>query len=50
MMKKEKIKGIRVKLKPMNQFKQLTKHAKVIIRTGEATPYANIILQSGVIF
>ena len=32
------------------QFKQLTKNAKVIIRTGETTPYANIILQSGVIF
>ena len=32
------------------QFKQLTKEAKVIIRTGETTPYANIILQSGVIF
>lgn len=32
------------------QFKVLTKQAKVIIRTGETTPYANIILQSGVIF
>ena len=32
------------------KFKQLTKNAKVIIRTGETTPYANIILQSGVIF
>lgn len=31
-------------------FKHLTKQAKVIIRTGETTPYANIILQSGVIF
>lgn len=31
-------------------FKQLTKNAKAIIRTGEATPYSNIILQSGVIF
>lgn len=31
-------------------FKELTKHAKVVIRTGEATPYANIILQAGVIF
>lgn len=31
-------------------FKQLTKEAKVIIRTGEATPYSNIILQSNVIF
>lgn len=32
------------------QFKQLTKQAKAIIRTGEATPYANIILNAGVIF
>ena len=32
------------------EFKRLTKETKVIIRTGEATPYANIILQSGVIF
>lgn len=31
-------------------FKQQCVQAKVIIRTGEATPYANIILQSGVIF
>lgn len=32
------------------QFKELTANAKVIIRTGETTPYANVILQSGVIF
>ncbi len=32
------------------QLKQMTATSKVIIRTGEATPYANIILQSGVIF
>lgn len=32
------------------QLKELSKDAKVIIRTGEATPYANILLQSGVIF
>ncbi len=32
------------------ELKIQTKAAKVIIRTGEATPYANIILQSGVIF
>ncbi|MFC9708832.1 D-ribose pyranase [Paenibacillus sp. JNUCC31] len=32
------------------QFKALTRQAKVVIRTGEATPYANCILQSGVIF
>ncbi|MFJ2043738.1 D-ribose pyranase [Paenibacillus taichungensis] len=32
------------------QFKALTRNAKVVIRTGESTPYANCILQSGVIF
>jgi D-ribose pyranase len=32
------------------EFKQLTQEVKVIIRTGEATPYANCILQSGVNF
>jgi D-ribose pyranase len=32
------------------EFKQLTGQAKAVIRTGEATPYANIILKSGVIF
>jgi len=32
------------------EFKELTKQAKLIIRTGETTPYANVILQSGVIF
>lgn len=31
-------------------FKKATHHAKAIIRTGEATPYANIILHAGVIF
>ncbi|MGX9133314.1 D-ribose pyranase [Rummeliibacillus sp. JY-2-4R] len=32
------------------ELKQLSAKTKVIIRTGEATPFANIILQSGVIF
>lgn len=32
------------------QFKQQTRGCRAIIRTGEATPYANIILHSGVIF
>lgn len=30
------------------ELKTLTKKARAIIRTGEATPYSNIILQSGV--
>ncbi|WP_427050690.1 D-ribose pyranase [Paenibacillus sp. TC-CSREp1] len=32
------------------QFKALTRQVKAVIRTGEATPYANCILQSGVNF
>ncbi|GIN84331.1 D-ribose pyranase [Heyndrickxia sporothermodurans] len=32
------------------KLKEITKSAKAVIRTGEATPYANCILQAGVIF
>ena len=32
------------------EFKKLTKSCKVVIRTGEMTPYANIILTSNVNF
>lgn len=32
------------------QFKEMTKDCKAIIRTGDTTAYANIILQSGCIF
>lgn len=35
---------------PHEEFKSLTKDALVMIRTGEWTPYANIILRSGVVF
>ncbi|MGY4688886.1 D-ribose pyranase [Salibacterium sp. K-3] len=31
-------------------FKKETEYAKAVIRTGEATPFANVILQAGVIF
>ncbi len=32
------------------KLKQLTEGCKAVVRTGEASPYANIILQSGCIF
>ncbi len=32
------------------ELKALTRDCKAVIRTGETTPYANIILQSGCIF
>lgn len=33
-----------------DEFKQLSQHARAIVRTGECTPYANIILVAGVVF
>lgn len=35
---------------PHTEFKEITKNSEVIVRTGECTPYANIILKSGVVF
>lgn len=35
---------------PHNKFKEETKHVKFAIRTGEFTPYPNIILRAGVAF
>ena len=32
------------------QFKALTRGARAIVRTGEFSPYANVILRSGVVF
>jgi D-ribose pyranase len=32
------------------ELKALTRDCKAVIRTGETTPYANIVLQSGCIF
>lgn len=32
------------------ELKELSKHCKAVIRTGECTPYANVCLRAGVIF
>ncbi|HEX2865327.1 MAG TPA: D-ribose pyranase [Deinococcales bacterium] len=32
------------------EFKRLTRSARAVIRTGETTPYANVILRAGVDF
>ena len=42
--------GIGVDYVPHQILKCLTHHARAAIRTGEATPYASVILYSGVIF
>ena len=33
-----------------SEFKSRTAHARAVVRTGEFSPYANIILVSGVVF
>lgn len=49
---KELFKGqnIEVEYVSHTELKEKTKNCKAVIRTGETTPYANIILQSGCIF
>lgn len=42
--------SIEVEFVPHEELKKQTKACKAVIRTGEITPYANIILQSGCIF
>lgn len=42
--------NIEVEYVPHTVLKVQTRECKAVIRTGETTPYANIILQSGCIF
>lgn len=46
----EKIPKETIRYVSHEEFKKKTTFTKAIIRTGEATPYSNIILQSGVLF
>ncbi len=48
----EKALGEQISLEELSheEFKFLTHKTRAIIRTGEATPYANVILHAGVIF
>ncbi|WP_414838527.1 D-ribose pyranase [Carnobacterium sp. TMP28] len=47
---KEKLGDKPIHYSSHEEFKKQTRYSKAIIRTGEATPYSNIILQSGVLF
>ena len=42
--------NVRVEFVTHERLKELTRGARAVIRTGEATPYSNVILYSGVIF
>ncbi|ALF08880.1 D-ribose pyranase [Parageobacillus thermoglucosidasius] len=46
----QRLSDVPMQFVPHEQLKEMTKSAKAVIRTGEATPYANIILRSGVNF
>lgn len=42
--------GIRLDHVPHERFKAILPEVRAVVRTGEQTPYANVILQSGVTF
>lgn len=42
--------GVEISQVEHERFKALTANAVAVVRTGECTPYANIILKSGVFF
>ncbi|WP_434799245.1 D-ribose pyranase [Terrisporobacter vanillatitrophus] len=46
----KRFENIKITTVPHEEFKNLTKSSKAIVRTGEYTPYANVILKSGVVF
>lgn len=42
--------GVPIVTCPHEEFKQRTARARAVVRTGECTPYHNVILQAGVVF
>ncbi len=42
--------GVSLQMVPHVEFKELTKSARACVRSGEFTPYANIILVAGVVY
>ncbi|MCB2354973.1 D-ribose pyranase [Clostridium estertheticum] len=47
---KKQFKNVKFTFITHEEFKIMLNECKAVIRTGEQTPYANIILKSGVIF
>ncbi|MEG2788764.1 MAG: D-ribose pyranase [Romboutsia sp.] len=45
-----RFKDVKITKVAHEDFKTITKDSMAIVRTGEFTPYANIILKSGVVF
>ena len=47
---KQAIGDVKITFISHEELKGELKHCKAVVRTGEQTPYANIILKSGVVF
>lgn len=47
---RESLPGIEYTMIPHTDFKEMTRNVKFAIRTGEFTPYPNLILRAGVAF
>ncbi|MCX7884678.1 MAG: D-ribose pyranase [Caloramator sp.] len=47
---KREVGDVKITLISHEQLKKELKNCKAVIRTGEQTPYANVILKSGVVF
>lgn len=52
LIKKEQVSGHHIDITYISHqaFKDRTIESKAVVRTGECTPYANVIFQSGVVF
>jgi len=46
----EMLPGVSFEFVPHAQFKDLTHEARAVVRTGEFSPFANVIFCSGVVF
>ena len=42
--------GMVLETVPHAEFKSMTRTARAVVRTGECSPYANVILRAGVVF
>ncbi|MEV7632464.1 D-ribose pyranase [Microbacterium sp. NPDC089318] len=47
---RERLPGIEIELVPHVEFKNRTRDARAFVRSGEFTPYANVILHAGVAY
>lgn len=47
---KRELPQVEIEFVPHQELKLMLKETKAFVRTGEVTPYSNVILESGVIF